>query len=512
MSKHQLLLKIFETSPVAIVVLNRDGMIYMANPQAEKTLNLKRNDLTQRSFDDKRWTITDFEGNKLPSEKNPFAIVKNTGNPISNSQVTITLENGSHIFLNINAAPFIDDRGEFDGIIAYFEDITEQKRMEERIRHSEKMEAIGQIAGGIAHDFNNQLTGILGFTDLLLEEVRNNATMTRYTNNIFVCGRRAADLTNKLLAFARKGQYISVLLDLHHIIAEVVCILERSINKNIIIMHDLNADPSTIQGDPSQLQNSILNLALNARDAMPEGGKLTIVTDVIEVDELSAKRMMFDVAPGTYVKVSVSDTGIGIDPAISKRIFEPFFTTKEEGKGTGLGLSAVYGTVKNHRGGIAVQSMRGVGATFSLYFPLSKDDAGPTSHDTVVDKDAVFPGKHVLIVDDEEPIRQLGALMMSSMGCRVTTCNDGNEALAIYQRMGNEIDAVILDLVMPVMDGLTTFRALKELNPHVRVLLSSGYSVDGDARKLLKEGAAGFLQKPFGKAEFVAKLSTLFRS
>ncbi len=633
--EHELLLKIFEASPVAMVVANHDGVIFLANSQAEKTLHLLRSDIAKRVYNDPAWVITDFDGREFPPDKLPFNQVKSTGKPVSDIQHAIAVENGARIFLNINAAPLFTD-GRFDGMVASIEDITkkvasdtayaeseamlkgifraapigigvvknrvltwtnvmvqqmtgftgtqlegtssrilyptqedyeyvgrekyrqivkfgtgtvetrwltcdgrlidvllsstpidsnnlergvifsalditERKQMEERIRHSEKMEAVGQLAGGIAHDFNNQLTGIMGFTDLLREQVRNNGTMTRYINNVLVCGRRAADLTNQLLAFARKGKYLSVPVDLHRIIGEVVSLLERSINKNITIQQDLKAQPSMTRGDPSQLQNSLLNLGLNARDAMPEGGTLVVATEVVDIDVPDAKDMMFDVAQGKYVKISVTDTGVGIDPAISAKIFDPFFTTKEDGKGTGLGLAAVYGTVKNHRGGIAMRSKPGAGSTFSLFLPVIDEDAGSTQDAGEGKMDQIFAGKHIFVVDDEEPIRQLASVMMESVGCRVTTCSDGKEAVEIYRRTGKEIDVVILDIVMPNMDGIAAFRTLKEINPRIQVLLSSGYSVEGDAQTLLKEGAADFLQKPFRKADLIAKLSVLLR-
>jgi signal transduction histidine kinase len=388
-------------------------------------------------------------------------------------------------------------------------DITERKLMEERLRHSEKMEAIGQLAGGVAHDFNNQLTGILGYAELLLEKARHDAAMARYLGSILVCGRRAADLTDKLLAFARRGKYLSVPVDIHRTVAEAVSLLERSINKNILIRQNLKAPNPVTVGDPPQLLNSILNLALNARDAMPDGGVLTLATDVVRIDASEARQLLFEIAPGLYVKVSVTDTGRGIDPAVVGRIFEPFFTTKEEGMGTGMGLSAVYGTVKIHKGGISVRTRAGAGSEFTLFLPAHGGIPGSGSREPPAGESAIFAGKHVLIIDDEEAIRDFARIVLEAVGCRVTSCCDGKEAVDVYRRLGTEIDAVVLDLIMPLMDGLTVFRALKEINPAVRVLLSSGYTADGDARNLIAEGAAGFLPKPFGLNVLTSKLSAL---
>jgi two-component system, cell cycle sensor histidine kinase and response regulator CckA len=630
----ELLFKVFETSPTAIVVLNRDGRIYLANAQAEKTLRLTHQDITVRNYDDPAWTATDFAGNLIPPDQLPFAQVKKTLLPAMNYRHAISSTEHARIFLNINAAPLFDERGEFDGMVASIEDIsekiasdavfaeseamlksvfraapvgigvvknrtltwtnyklqqmvgyseeqlhgkssqilyptqedydyvgrekysqialfgtgsvetrwlrsdgriidvllsstpidlndlergvtfsaldiTERKQMEERLRHSEKMEAVGQLAGGIAHDFNNQLAGIMGYADLIQDEAGENSVLLGYANGIITAARRSADLTSQLLAFARKGKYLSVSVDVHQIINEVVALLKHSIDKNIVIKQILCANPSTTNGDQSQLQNSILNLALNARDAMPDGGVLTIKTDVVELGAASVKDLLFDIEPGAYLQIDVKDTGCGIEPSHLGRIFEPFFTTKGEGKGTGLGLAAVYGAIKNHSGGIAIKSAVGKGTVFSLFLPSCCNEAENRSATLAGGDASVLAGKHILVVDDEEHIRQIAADMIASMGCRATTCGNGQEALEIYRRIGREIDVVALDLVMPEMDGKMAFHELRRLNPQIKILLISGYSIAGEAEYLLGEGARDFIQKPFLKAELLAKLSSI---
>jgi PAS domain S-box-containing protein len=390
-------------------------------------------------------------------------------------------------------------------------DITERNLLEERLRHSQKMEAVGLLAGGIAHDFNNQLSGIMGFADLLRASVGHDPKLARYAESILVGVQRAADLTAQLLAFARKGRVLAVTVDLHKVILEVLSLLRHSIGKSIRLRHDLRAVPSTTRGDPSQLQSAILNLAINARDAMPDGGEIVVATEVVTVDQAWSGRLLFDIPPGAYVKVDVRDSGVGIDPEIMNRIFEPFFTTKDETKGTGLGLAAVYGTLKSHGGGIAVESSAGSGTTFTILAPLhSPNDGlsvpleGHESHEPAPDARA----RHVLVVDDDESVGQMLAEMLASVGIRTTVCLDGREAVDAYRRSAGDIDAVLLDLIMPNMDGRAVFHALKDVDPGVRVLLSSGYSTDGGAQDLLADGAIGFLQKPYRIAELRARLAS----
>jgi two-component system, cell cycle sensor histidine kinase and response regulator CckA len=291
----------------------------------------------------------------------------------------------------------------------------------------------------------------------------------------------------------------------------VVALLKHSISKSIRIRQILSANPSTTKGDPSQLQNAVLNLSLNARDAMPDGGELTIETTNVIVTDEPLSNLVFPIPPGTYVRIGVADTGCGIEPSVLGRIFEPFFTTKPEGRGTGMGLAAVYGSVRNHHGGIALRSERGRGTTFSLYLPSCPEDATALAPIHSEDHAAMLAGRHVLFVDDEPSLRKLAVDMLAPMGCRISVCADGQEAVEFYQRSQGDIDVVVLDLVMPKIDGKTTFRQLKQIDPAIKVLLLSGFSIDGDAQQLLKEGALGFLQKPFQKSELVAKLAGVWR-
>ncbi len=380
-------------------------------------------------------------------------------------------------------------------------DVTERRQLENRLRHSEKMEAIGQLAGGVAHDFNNQLGGILGYADLLSRRI-DDPGLRGYADGIIKAARRAAELTQKLLAFARKGNYISVPVNLHEVIHEVVNLLKHSLDKRIVIKQRLAAQAPVTRGDPTQLLNALLNLALNARDAMPQGGELTLTSAVAR---LEARAFQSDIAGGDYAQISVDDTGVGMSDETRRHLFEPFFTTKDVGKGTGLGLAAVYGTIKSHGGAIAVESVLGRGTSFKLYVPLSaaRSEAASAATKAV----PVHPAARILVVDDEAVCRDMARELLQLLGHQVHCCVDGVDAVDFYQQHWSEIDLVILDMIMARSGGRDTYRAMRAINPGVRALLSSGYSLDGEAQSILDDGVLGFVQKPFDTKELSQRLA-----
>ncbi len=396
--------------------------------------------------------------------------------------------------------------GTIIGALSTARDITDQRRLEEQLYQTRKMEAIGQLAGGIAHDFNNQLTGIMGYADLLRENLSNNKELFRYADMIVTATRRSADLTDQLLAFARKGKYLEVPVNIHRVIGEVVLLLEHSIDKKINIKQKLYANPPVTLGDPTQIQNALLNLGVNARDAMPEGGELIFTTNIVYLDEEYCAANPYDVKSGSYLQVSVTDSGIGMDESTIKHIFEPFFTTKETGKGTGMGLAAVYGTVKNHKGAINVYSELDFGTTFKIYLPLY-DTSDPAAQEDKHTRKIIKGHARVMVVDDEKIILDLVSDMLESMNYSVVTAINGKDALAHYKKLWKDIDLVILDMVMPEMGGHETFIEMKKINPGVKALLSSGYSITGDAEKILDEGVLDFIQKPYQKADLSEKIA-----
>lgn len=392
-------------------------------------------------------------------------------------------------------SPVRDTTGKIVHYVAVLRDVTQEVSLEAQLRQVQKLEAIGQLAGGIAHDFNNLLTGILGYANLLKLNPQRQDIVLQAAQVIEKAAERGAQLTSQLLGFARQGKHQNVLVDLHATIHEVITLLSRTVDKKIKFTQRLQARDVLIQGDPGQLQQVILNLALNARDAMPEGGEMIFATEVVTLDEAYC-RQHIGARPGHYLLLSITDTGAGIPKAIQDRIFEPFFTTKTPGKGTGMGLAMVYGIVKNHGGTIRVYSEEGQGATFKVYLPIAGPQRRIREEKTPVTTPVPGQGK-ILIIDDEEGVREVLCDMLLHLGYEVISVSDGVEALTYYREKGHEIDAVILDMVMPRMKGKECFQKLRALNPRVKVILSSGYDRNEAVQEILDEGVQGFVQKPY---------------
>ena len=359
----------------------------------------------------------------------------------------LTLRFGQEDMRNIEetSSPILDGEGTFHGVVLVIRDVTVERQVEERLRHAQRMDSIGQLAGGIAHDFNNMLGGIIGAAELLQRDLAGHPVQSNFASLILRTSERATELTSKLLAFSRRGKLQLREVDVHDAIEDVAAIARRSIDRNVEVVIERNADHSMLRGDPSELQTALLNLALNARDAMPQGGVLTIRTENRILDQSYCGASAFEIEPGEYVQVSVSDTGVGIEASQQEHIFEPFYTTKPIGAGTGLGLSAVYGTVIEHQGAIHVYSEPGEGTVFHLLFPAhgkSGERARPIQNEEPKGSGII------LVVDDEEGIRMTAALMLEDLGYRVLTAMDGLEALDIYREHGAEIAAVLLDVAI----------------------------------------------------------------
>ncbi|MFT5702503.1 MAG: PAS domain S-box-containing protein [Desulforhopalus sp.] len=384
-----------------------------------------------------------------------------------------------------------------EGAVIRIDDVTKEYELEMEVRHGHKMDAIGQLAGGVAHDFNNMLAGINGASELLEIKLAENASAMKYIDIIKNATERAAGLTRKLLAFSRKGSHISTAVNLNEIINDVVAILERSIDKRIIITTALNARETMVSGDPSQLQSGILNLCVNARDAMPDGGELHITTSNTDFDEEYC-RVDQNLTPGNYIQVSIADTGIGIPAEVQTRIFEPFYTTKDVGKGTGLGLAAVYGMVKDHRGDIRLYSEVGKGTIFHLCIPVDSEAAFSVPERKL---DVVRGQGTILVIDDEEIIRATSSLLVENMGYTVLQAKNGLEGVNIYKEKWKTIDLVILDMVMPVMNGREAFQEILTINPEAKVIMVSGFARNVDMANMVGKGLAGFIMKPFNRVE-----------
>ncbi len=412
-------------------------------------------------------------------------------------------KNGTFYEEECAISPIKDASGKVINFVAVKRDITKEVELEERLRQAQKLEAVGRLASGIAHDFNNLLAGIRGFGELISQEAENCPKLKDYSSEIIRAASRAADLTSQLLAFARKGNFLSVPLDMHEAIGEVTAILQHTIDRRIEIRTELHAARCIVKGDPSQIQSAILNLSVNARDAMPDGGLLILATRNVYLDYDFCRRHTLERGPGEYLAITVSDTGVGIDEKILDHIFDPFFTTKEQGQGTGLGLAGVYGCVRSHSGSVEVVSDVGKGSAFTLYFPVFETTLLPSSNEIAEIK--VDGRERILLVDDEEVVRNLAERMLTKAGYQVITCADGLEAVQLYRTAINSIDLVLLDMMMPKMNGRDTFAALKKFNPNVKVLIMSGFS-DQDVQEFLREGILGYIAKPFQMRAFLVKV------
>jgi PAS domain S-box-containing protein len=379
-------------------------------------------------------------------------------------------------------------------VVTVIRDTTDEVRAEQRLRQTEKMEALGQLAGGIAHDFNNQLAAVLGYAELLAHRV-DEPQVREYATAIAQIAKRSADLTRQLLTFARKGRVRAVPVDVHAVIDEVVAMLARTIDRRITIRSQLRAPFAVTTGDPAQLQSALLNLAINARDAMPDGGELTFSSDAVEVGGNAPRDLPDGIGIGEHIRVCVSDTGAGMTDDVRRRIFEPFFTTKGPGHGTGMGLAAVYGTVTSHRGAIRVDSEVGRGTTITVFLPIVR---GTGADDAPSSAEAPTRGRgHVLVADDEPAVRQVLAETLVELGYRVTVCPDGAAALECYRQASGEIDLVILDVMMPSLGGLGALVEMRRMNPAVRAILCSAKPIDAGAQHVVDGVGVAFLQKPF---------------
>ena len=378
----------------------------------------------------------------------------------------------------------------------------ERARMQEELFQSQKLESIGMLAGGIAHDFNNLLQGILGYTQLMKVHgsTKDYTAMSDNLNQVEVAAEKAVNLTQQLLSYARKGKYEVRTLSLSKVVDQVVGLMKRTFKKNIDIRNDIPGNLPSVAGDKNQLHQVIMNLCVNAGDAMPDGGTLTISTDNRRISP-GTHIQHENVVPGDYICLSIKDTGEGMTDKVRESIFEPFFTTKETGKGTGLGLSMVTGIVKNHGGFIEVDSAVGQGTEFRIFLPVAGEIAdegtvatsAPANSETTVAK----KGKRVLVVDDEDVVRNLAEELIKSFECEPLPAEDGMQAIQIFERERGNIDIVMLDMIMPGFGGVETFRRLRAIDADIPVFLFSGYSQDEAVQELLNEGASGFVQKPY---------------
>ncbi len=481
--------------------LGSDGRFIYVNEAACESLGYSNEELTSMA-------VHDIDPN-FPAEVWPahWQEIKQRGSFIIESQhrrkdgVVLPVE------ITVN---YLEFKGE-EYNCAFARDISERKKVEEerermqaQLRQAQKMEAVGTLAGGIAHDFNNILQAVQGYAELLILGKSSPQSGHRELKEIVRAAKRGAELTKQLLTFSRKVESRLRPIDLSHEVVNVRRLLERTIPRMIKIDLDLTRDLKTVNADPGQVEQVLMNLAVNAKDAMPDGGKLIIKTDNITLDETGCK--LHRVAePGDYVRLTVSDTGHGIGEDVLEHIFEPFYTTKGPGKGTGLGLATVYGIVESHNGYITAHSKLGEGSTFEIYLPAVESGEESVKLDEQL---AALPGgiETILLVDDEESLRNLGCQILENFGYTVHLAADGESALKLYREIKERISLVVLDLIMPGMGGRRCLEELLNLDPEARIAIASGYSPDGVTREILINGARGFVSKPYEIAQMLKEV------
>ena len=446
------------------------------------------------------WTREEVEGKRIPflpeSERqqtmNIIHGLLEHGTPCHAFRTKRTTKDGRLLDISISASRYDDHKGNPAGLLVILRDISDRKRLEAQLQHAQRMESIGTLAGGVAHDFNNLLMAIQGNASLILLNKDSDHPDYKKVKNIENQVQRGAGLTKQLLGFARSGKYEVTPTNLNEIIRASAKMFART-KKELSINSKYQEKIWAVEADQGQIEQVLLNLFVNAWQAMSGGGELFVETEnlVLGADDVES----MEIKPGRYVKISVSDTGVGMDAGTLERIFDPFFTTREMGKGTGLGLASSYGIIRNHGGMIEVKSEQGKGSTFDIYLPAVESVVRNQVSKVRV---GVKSGTEtILLVDDEEIIIDVSPEMLTELGYEVLTAKSGEEALELYRRNRDKIDLVILDMIMPGMGGGETYDRLKQIDPEILVLLSSGYSIDGQATEILERGCNGFIQKPF---------------
>ncbi len=482
---------LFENSRDVIYITSISGSVIEFNPAGVELFGYSRDEMIGLDI---------IRIYNEPDDREKFQKTIREKGYVTDYKIKFKKKDGTRIDCLLTSTLWYSENGDVLGYQGIIRDITDHKRMINQLQQMQKMEAIGTLAGGIAHNFNNLLMTIQGNTSLMLMKTDPTHPHYKKLRTIEQHIQFGSDLSRQLLGFARGGLHESKTINLN-VIARMSSKIFATTKKELSLHLNLANDLLPITADPGQIEQTIVNLLVNASQAMPDGGDIYVKTENVFLEE-------FQLAPyqnegGQYVKISVTDTGIGMDKSTQEKIFEPFFTTKEHGQGTGLGLSSVYGIVKNHRGYITVYSEPEKGSVFKIYLPAS--DKLPET-EKITTEPLLRGNETILLVDDETMLTETGQTMLKELGYQVLTANDGNTAIAAYTRHLQKIDLVILDLIMPKMSGNTTFNQLKKIDPDVNVLVASGYGIDGQVSELLKKGCRGFIQKPFSMLELSKKV------
>ncbi|MCG8684889.1 MAG: response regulator [Desulfobacterales bacterium] len=482
-------------SPVGICIIKKRGIIHWANPACYNMTGHEVGSLEGQSISSLYPTSKEYERiDRLLVDK-----LKRDGKAVTDTR--LSRSDGTAFDCRVRASR-LDPHDPAKGMLLTVSDITEIKSGQIRKQQAHKMEAIGTLAGGISHDFNNLLMGVQGHLSLMRINVNEPEKIGHHISQMTRLVETAAELTGRLLGFARGGKYQITALDINQLIGMALNIFQPD-RKDLAIRENLAPELFAVNGDHSQLEQVLLNLMVNASQAMVDAGTLTIETRNVFVEQVH--NYHFEIKPGPYVEILIKDTGIGMDEATQKKIFDPFFSTKEPGdkKGRGLGLSTVFGIVKNHGGFITVESKKGEGAIFRVCLPGSDEILDTDGLENGVGLDQMPKGNEtVLIVDDEEEVLRLGRDFLEKLGYEALLARNGLEAIETFRSLKGEISLVVLDLIMPIMDGKETFNQIRNLDPSIKVLVSTGYNVDEEVETLLNKGCHGFLQKPFSMDKF----------
>jgi len=485
----------FENAKDAIYVHDLTGRYIMVNKAGEELIGYSREEILQLR-------ISDVVPRSCLDHIHARLKEKLADHSLTIYEVEAIRKDGSRVPIEVSSR-LIYENGVPVAVQGSARDISERKRAEEALRasqlqlqQSQKLEAIGQLAGGVAHDFNNMLTAIIGYTDLSLRRVGLENPIRRNLEETKKAAERAASLVRQLLAFSRKQILEPKVLDLNDVVKDMHKMLTRLIGENIKLATRLETDLGSVKADPCQVEQIIVNLVVNARDAMPRGGRVTIETANIALDDQNASKHV-SVKPGEYVMLAVSDTGSGMDQETQARIFEPFFTTKEVGKGTGLGLSTVYGIVKQSGGNIWVYSEQGLGTVFKVYLPRIDDVTASTMAKLLQETNAPRGTETILLVEDEEVVRGLTRKILMQVGYNVLDAKGGDEAIRLCHAHPGPIDLLLTDVVMPEISGKEVADRLLELRPSIRVLYMSGYTDEAIVQHGVLDANVKFIQKPF---------------
>jgi len=476
-----------EQSAEMVVITDTEGTIQYVNPAFERITGYDRQEVIGRS-------VRILKSNEKDESVDQDMWDTLAGGAVWTGHFVNRKKDGTLFEEDATISPIKDDSGEIVSYVAVKRDVTREVLLQKQLQQAQKMESVGTLAGGIAHDFNNILTIVLGYSELLLADKTKGSAEYEEIQAMRQAARRGSDLVKQILTFSRRAEYHPRPMSLNQEVRQAKRLLSRTIPKMIEIDLHLADDLKTIHADPGQMEQILLNLAVNAKDAMPNGGKLAIETKNVYLNDEYC-RAHLGVKPGPYVLLVVSDTGHGMEREVVDHIFEPFYTTKQVGEGTGLGLALVFGIVKGHGGHVACYSEPGVGTTFRIYLPAITLEEAP-SMDTTLEMPAGGT-ETILIVDDEELIGDLGKRILSGAGYTVLMANNGEEALEIYSKKMSDISLVLLDLIMPGMGGERCLRELLKMAPRARVLVASGYSASGPVKQTLEKGAKGFVSKPF---------------